>query len=265
MGVYRVPRSAVEKGFKRKTGLSPKRWFRLLGYSDDPYGRGGNWIKNHLVPGADIGPFDYPPQTEEGWLAVLKFAGTDASTLDEALYQETLPFVFSGIRQWRHNLAGEFSAVTGNPALQNVSVYSPLASPESQRLFLNSVLDMLAGFGARRTREILSAREELVPEWAWSVQEALRPLPFHGELLMSPEINLGPEPPLFTEGQPLSLFQLGVLQAGERAKLAKLSAPELMLRVWPAYYAYYHRPAGAPVPEEFGGKDFLTYLRALLR
>jgi hypothetical protein len=92
--------------------------------------------------------------------------------------------------------------------------------------------------------------QTLVPAWAPGVRDQLAAngIPFSVELLASPEMNLNdPSAPLFT-GQPSSLFNLGVLQAGERSFLNSLSAEELMTQIWPLYHQYYHRPAGAPVP-----------------
>ncbi len=122
------------------------------------------------------------------------------------------------------------------------------------------VLETGAGFLAA---DALAAEPELlrafqaagrngVPEWAPRVRDALaeQGIPFSAELLSSAEVNISDAArPLFPLGaHPSSLFGLGVLEAGENAFLRSLSAEELMLQVWPLYYRYYHRAAGASVP-----------------
>jgi hypothetical protein len=192
------------------------------------------------------------PADEDGLFRVLLGAGLTggASTYGDAMADLDLPFAFAGREQWIRNLQGV--GVESEPALWDVSMESIMRDQSSRLLLL--------GRAAERTERGLSSAgdlsywQSLVPSWAPRVRDELakKGIPFSVELLASPEINLtDPAKPLFPEGDmPLSLFGLGVLQKGENVFLRSLSAEELMLEIWPAYYRYYHRPANAPVPDD---------------
>jgi hypothetical protein len=192
------------------------------------------------------------PPDEDGLFRVLLGAGlaNGASTYSQAMTDLDLPFAFAGREQWIRNLQG--IGVESEPALWDVTMESVMRDQNSRLLLL--------GRAAERTERGLSSAsdlsywESLVPSWAPRVRDELakKGVPFSVELLASPEINLtDPSAPLFPNGDmPLSLFGLGVLQKGENVFLRSLSAEELMLEIWPAYYRYYHRPAGAPVPDD---------------
>lgn len=192
------------------------------------------------------------PADEDGLFRVLLGAGLagGASTYGDAMSDLELPFAFAGREQWIRNLQG--IGVESEPALWDVSMENIMRDTNSRMLLL--------GRAAERTERGLSSAgdlsywESLVPSWAPRVRDELakKGIPFSVELLASPEMNLtDPSKPLFAKGDmPLSLFGLGVLQKGENVFLRSLSAEELLLEVWPAYYRYYHRPASAPVPDD---------------
>jgi hypothetical protein len=195
------------------------------------------------------------PQDEAGQLSLLKRAGLvdpGTGTLAEALREIELPFMFAGREQWVRNLTRSGDEVV-DPALRNVSMESPLSDPNALRLLLGR-----ARTAVNQGRDLagdVSMWKGLVPEWAERVRDELsaQGVPFSIELLASPEINLhDAAKPLFEAGaHPKSLVGLGVDQAGEGAFLRSLSAEELLTQVWPLYWQYNHRAAGAPVPPGF--------------
>jgi hypothetical protein len=192
------------------------------------------------------------PADEDGLFRVLLGAGLagGAATYGDAMSELEIPFAFAGREQWIRNLQG--IGVESEPALWDVSMENIVRDTNSRMLLL--------GRAAERTERGLSSAgdlsywQSLVPSWAPRVRDELakKGIPFSVELLASPEINLtDPSKPLFPKGDiPLSLFGLGVLQKGENVFLRSVSAEELMLEIWPAYYRYYHRPANAPVPDD---------------
>jgi hypothetical protein len=195
------------------------------------------------------------PQDEAGRLDLLKRAGLadpGASSLAEALQDLELPFMFAGREQWVRNLQRAGDAQV-EPWLRNVSMESPINDQNALNLLLGRARDAVAS--GRSLAADVSKWRELVPSWAPGVRDQLASegIPFSVELLSSPEINLtDPSKPLFGAGaRPSCLAGLGVNDAGESAFLRSLSAEELMTQVWPLAYQYYHRPAGAPVPEGF--------------
>lgn len=193
------------------------------------------------------------PSDSVGRLALLQAAGiaTDATTLEEAVSQLELPFMFAGREQWVLNLTSPDGAAA-DPRLWNVSMESPAVEANSLRLLLGRAAWALE---ERRTMaDDVAYWESLVPEWAPRVRDALaaRGIPFSVELLSSPDIELYDlAKPLFPkDSAPTSLQQLGVEQAGENAFLRSLGADELMTEVWPYYFRYHHRAAGSALPED---------------
>jgi hypothetical protein len=192
------------------------------------------------------------PQDDAGRLDLLHQAGlaTDASSLQDALKELELPFMFAGREQWVENLQRSDGAGDPDPKLQNVAMESIVHDKNALNLLLGRAHDAVVN--GTSLADDFSYWQTLVPDWAPGVRDQLEAqgIPFSLELLSSPEINLtDPSKPLFpADAQPVSLAQLGVHQAGERAFLRSLSAQELMTQIWPLYYQYYHRPAGAPVP-----------------
>jgi hypothetical protein len=195
------------------------------------------------------------PQDEAGQLSLLKragLAGPGTASLAEALRELELPFMFAGREQWVRNLARSGDEVV-EPALRNVSMESPVSDPNALRLLLGRARQAVSN--GRDLAGDVSMWKSLVPEWAERVRDELsaQGVPFSIELLSSPEINLhDPSKPLFAAGaNPSSLAGLGANQAGESAFLRSLSAEELLTQVWPLYWQYHHRAAGAPVPPGF--------------
>lgn len=195
------------------------------------------------------------PQDDAGRLALLQQAGlaTGAATLQEALAELELPFMFAGREQWVQNLGRPDGAEGIDPRLENVTMESVLTEPNALNLLLGRAQDAVEN--GRSMADDVTYWQSLVPEWAPGVRDRLaaQGIPFSVELLSSPELNLtDPSKPLFgPNDSPKSLFGLGVDQAGERSFLRSLSAEELMTQVWPLYYQYYHRPAGSPPPAGF--------------
>jgi hypothetical protein len=192
------------------------------------------------------------PKDDAGRLALLQRAGlaTGAATFQDALKELELPFMFAGREQWVQNIARGAEG-DGDPRLHNVSMESILREPNALNLLLGRAQGAVEE--GRSLQGDVDYWKTLVPSWAPGVRDQLaaQGIPFSVELLASPEMNLtDPSQPLFT-GQPSSLFNLGVLQEGERSFLNSMSAPELMTQVWPLYQQYFHRPAGAPVPPGF--------------
>ena len=202
------------------------------------------------------------PKDSFGRLQLLHSAGLalDASTLEQALHQLELPFMFAGREQWVRNLSSP-EGVADEPRLWNVSMENPLYDEPSLRVLLGRAAWAAEERGTMA--DDVAYWESLVPEWAPAVRDALAAegIPFSVELLAAPEIEVRDlAKPLFGAGSaPDSLFGLGVLQSGENAFLRSMGADELMTDVWPLYYRYHHRAAGAPVPEDleagltFGG------------
>jgi hypothetical protein len=195
------------------------------------------------------------PQDDAGKLALLQQAGlaTGATSLQDALRELELPFMFAGREQWVTNVTRQDGAASIDPKLQNVTMESVLTEPNALNLLLGRAQDAVEN-GTSLAGDF-AYWQSLVPEWAPRVRDQLaaQGIPFSVELLASPEINLtDPSKPLFgKDAAPNSLFGLGVHQMGERAFLRSLSAEELMTQVWPLYFQYYHRPAGSPVPAGF--------------
>jgi len=192
------------------------------------------------------------PDSSEGRFRLLLQAGLAGNALsyEEALSDLELAFMFAGREQWVRNLSG--GGVEGEPSLHNVTMESIVADESARNLLLGrAALSAERGLSAASELEYW---QSLTPDWAPRVRDELakKGVPFSVELLASPEINLfDPAKPLFgTKEAPLSLSGLGVFQKGENTFLRSLSAEDLMLEVWPAYYRYYHRPAGAPVPQD---------------
>jgi hypothetical protein len=192
------------------------------------------------------------PSDPEGQFRILLLAGLagGAFSYDDALNSLELPFMFAGREQWVRNLEGV--GVDTEPRLWDVTMQSVRSEDNARRLLLGRA-SALAERGLSSTDD-LGYWQSLVPSWAPRVRDELarQGVPFSVELLADPDINISdPSKPLFSKNSaPLSLFQLGVLQDGENAFLRSLSAEELMLQVWPAYYRYFHRCAGCPVPDD---------------
>jgi len=193
------------------------------------------------------------PTDDAGKLALLHQAGlaTDATTLQDALKELELPFMFAGREQWVENQGRKTDGI--DPKLQNVSMGDIVTEPNALNLLLGRAHDAVAQ--GKSLADDFKYWQSLVPSWAPGVRDTLaaQNIPFSVELLASPEINLtDPSKPLFDKGaHPSSLAQLGVDQQGEQAFLRSLSAQELMTQIWPLYYQYYHRPAGSPIPAGF--------------
>jgi hypothetical protein len=175
-----------------------------------------------------------------------------------------LPFIFAGREQWLRNTTGV--GVDDTPELHNVSMVNPRYDDQAAALLVGHLRDSADPKGDVRFWR------GLVPDGAADVRKKLNAngVPFDVELLADPGINLDGKAPLFAKSAdgevvaPRSLFQLGVDQKGERGFLRSLSWKELMLEVWPAYFAYYHRPAGAPAPSTcltFGCVDYVNGVR----
>lgn len=193
------------------------------------------------------------PTDAAGRLALLHEAGvaTNATTLEDALAELELPFMFAGRQQWVLNLTSPDGAAA-DPRLWNVSMESPLQDANALRLLLGRAAWSLEE--RRSMADDVAYWQSLVPEWAPRVRDELaaQGIPFSVELLASPGIELYDlAKPLFPKGaQPTSLHQLGVDQAGESAFLRSLGADELMSQVWPYYYRYHHRAAGSPLADD---------------
>jgi hypothetical protein len=205
----------------------------------------------------DTGEYEIPtlptnlPASSVGRLSLLHSAGValDAETLEEALQELELPFMFAGREQWVRNLTTADGAA-GDSRLWNVSMQSPLQDESSLRILLGRAA---WAAGERGTMaDDVAYWESLVPDWAPEVRDQLAAegYPFSLELLASPEVQFDRSQPLFAKGSaPASLFGLGVLQGGENAFLRSMGADQVLLELWPLYYRYHHRAAGAPVPE----------------
>lgn len=229
-------------------GHPSERARHTLGEVDDSGDTGDTGdIVNDLPPSL--------PQDDAGRLDLLHQAGlaTDATTLQDALKELELPFMFAGREQWVENLQRSDGAGDPPPKLQNVAMESVVHEKNALNLLLGRAHDAVVN--GTSLADDFAYWQTLVPDWAPGVRDQLEAqgIPFSMELLSSPEINLtDPSQPLFAaDAQPASLAQLGVHQAGERAFLRSLSAQELMTQIWPLYSQYYHRAAGAPVPAGF--------------
>ena len=203
------------------------------------------------------------PRDSYGRLQLLHSAGLalDAGTLDEALAELELPFMFAGREQWVTNLTTADGAAA-DPRLWNVSMENPTTDASALKILLGRAA------WAAETRGTMADDvaywESLVPDWAPDVRDQLESegYPFSLELLASPEVQLDLHAPLFEKGaHPASLFGLGVMQSGESAFLRSMGADRVLLELWPLYYRYHHRPAGAPVPEDLeAGLSFGTVI-----
>ncbi len=266
---YVVGRDALGSG---QDDTPPAGWDPSVPAEDDDPNYAGNdqWVDDGYDLPASL------PDSEYGRLQILQAAGlASGGSYEAALQQLELAFMFAGREQWVRNVSGV--GVEDEPALWDVSMESVRSEPNAERLLLGRTIAVEEERGLQAVHDDLSYWESLVPAWAPRVRDELaaRGIPFSVELLASPELNLtDPSKPLFPKNTtPTSLFQVGVLQRGERAYLRSLTAEELMLQVWPAYWRYYHRPAGAPVPDDlragltFGSPvrlDDGTYLRSPL-
>jgi hypothetical protein len=219
----------------------------------------------------DGGDVDIPtlptdlPRDAVGRLQLLHAAGlaTDADTLDAAVKELELPFMFAGREQWVMNLTSPDGAAA-DPRLWNVSMESPSQDPASMRLLLGRAAWSIEA--RQPMADDVAYWDSLVPDWAPQVRDSLaaRGIPFSVELLASPEMEIyDATKPLYAQNaHPSSLFQLGSSQAGENAFLRSLSAEELMDTVYPMYYRTYHRAAGAPLPDDLApGLTFGNVLR----
>src|SRR3990167_4711956 len=190
---------------------------------------------------------------------------------DKRVKELEVGFVFAGIEQWRRNLSGDTISERKEAWLTNVSYQNPSYDPSTRELLENS----MALFRKRRKAAMIEAkRAALVPDWAPAVRNMLdaQGIPFTGDLISSPEIDLSGVAPLYPKGaRPVSLFSLTGFQAGESGFYRSLNFVELMVEIFPLYWRYYHRPAGAPVPPEmiagftFGSPVLMpdgTYLRS---
>jgi len=252
---------------------TPVHWYGHVFGRPDGAGRAGRAL---LDDGVDetgdateeiVSPPASLPQDDAGRLALLQQAGlaTGATSLQDALTQLELPFMFAGREQWVQNLTNADGERGGDPRLWNVTMESPVHDQSALNLLLGRAHDALAN--GRTLADDLAYWQTLVPEWAPRVRDQLESqgIPFSVELIASPEINLtDPSKPLFEQGSaPTSLHGLGVEQAGEGTFLRSLSAEELMTQLWPLAYRYHHRPAGAPVPQGF--EAGLTFGSPVLR
>jgi len=193
------------------------------------------------------------PRDTLGQLNLLHAAGlaTDADTLEAAVKELELPFMFAGRQQWVMNLTSADGAAS-DPRLWDVSMESPVTDPAAMHLLLGRAA--WAVESRHPMSDDVTYWESLVPKWAPDVRDELaaQGIPFSVELLASPEIDLyDATKPLFPmDAAPVSLFQLSDYQGGENAFLRSLSAEELMTTVYPMYYRTHHRAAGAPVPAD---------------
>jgi hypothetical protein len=208
-------------------------------------------------------PTDLPAGTA-GRLELLQSAGLalDAGTLEEALQELELPFMFAGREQWVRNLTSTDGAAADS-RLWNVSMQSPLEDESSLRILLGRAAWATDERGTMA--DDVAYWESLVPDWAPDVRDQLAAdgYPFSLELLASPEVQFDRSKPLFQKGSnPSSLFGLGVLQSGESAFLRSMGADQVLLELWPLYYRYHHRAAGAPVPDDLkAGLTFGTVIQ----
>lgn len=159
-----------------------------------------------------------------------------------------LGFIFAGIQQYRRNLTGNLINAKAEPWLTNVSFQNPRYDPPTRVLLENSMEDFRAH---RKAKRVLVERNKLIPLWAPMVRAKLdeQKIPFTGDLLWSPEINLDGVSPLYGPGvRPISLFNLTMGQQGESDFYGSINAIELMMTIFPLYWRYYHRPANSPAP-----------------
>jgi hypothetical protein len=193
------------------------------------------------------------PESEYELMGILQGAGlVSGGTYASALSELELPFLFAGREQWVLNVSGV--GVEDNPSLWDVSMQSVVHEERAQRLLVGRTLASNEVRGPQAAFDDLAYWESLVPDWAAEARATLaeQGIPFSVELLASPELNLtDPSQPLFPKGEaPQSLLGLGVLQVGEREYLRSLSAQELMVEVWPAYWRLNHRAAGSAVADD---------------
>ena len=260
---------------KAKTGLSPVAYAKQqgLGYGgmlEKPgqvtpgvqgtvvmAGAGANVLK----PGSDPGQF-YNASTlsEQGQLNLInEKAGTMYGSLGEAKRALGPGAQMAGAVQYVLNQLGKNSVVEANPYLQNASMVG-LYDPSAFQLFMGALVNSLD------PQKMLADRAALVPDWMPAVQNAVMALGnpaldvslLADPAIMQPEIKGGkvtsaglpsPSEPLFgPEGRPPSLPGALGLQTGEASFARSLSPEELLRFIGPLDWAYYHRPAGAPVP-----------------
>ena len=173
-------------------------------------------------------------------------------SLQDVLKQLDLAGSFAGVEQWRRNVTGRQDEVAADPALQNVAMTSASGDMNTLRRYVNEMVDMLET--GKNPQEVWAKRNALVPAWAPKVYDdlAAQGVTWSTELFSSPSINYtDASKPLFAQGQhPASLIGLTGLQQGEESVYRGASAAELMAQMYPAYFRYAHRPAGAPVPED---------------
>lgn len=171
-------------------------------------------------------------------------------SVQDILKQLDLAGSFAGAEQFRQNVTGQQGNVAANDYLQNVDTLSASSNMNTLRRYVNEMVDDLEN--GRDPQAKWAKRQALVPAWAPPVYDELKAknIPWSTELFTSPSINYSdPSKPLFAQGQhPASLIGLTGLQQGEESVYRGASAAELMSQMYPAYYAYAHRPAGAPVP-----------------
>jgi hypothetical protein len=253
--VVTFTRGTVSQPSAARAFASTRIWSIFRGTLGDVTGDGGQTddVQIPVLPTS-------LPRDSFARLQLLHAAGlaTDADTLQAALKELELPFMFAGRQQWVMNLTSPDGAAS-DPRLWNVSMESPVSDEASMRLLLGR-----AAWAVEQRRpmaEDVAYWKSLVPAWAPKVRDdlAAQGIPFSVELLASPEMEIyDAAKPLFPlNAHPVSLFQLGSFQTGESAFLRSLSAEELMDTVYPMYYRIHHRAAGAPVPAELAvGLDF---------
>lgn len=247
---------------------SPEEWAALIGHTQPDWVAAIQQKTGFFDSFAGSDPFDYAPQTEAGKLLYLNMAyGGSWLSVEQAIDDLELPFEFASIAQSNANYGGNFAEVESNCALQNVIPTDHTDPEKFERFVITRAESALANGpeGKAALQGYLATWRSFVPDWAAEVKASLEAqgIPFTGELLRSPGMNLtDPSKPLFFSSAP-SLFSLGSLHTGELTWLRSLTARQLMEQVWPFVFRYYHRGAGQPVPDDlkagltFGGGVWL--------
>lgn len=175
--------------------------------------------------------------------AVNRLLGTNYATIAEAARALDLGYGFAGVEQWRRNLGGAPVTEAGDPALLNVSMGSAATDKSSFRRLFNYLFDV----GPQKAREIVAARQALVPEWGQRAYDAVTGsgANWSTDFLGDPGINYrDPSKPLFEAGyHPASLWGVSGGQAGEEGWLRSLSAEQLLSEVFPTFWKSRNDPA----------------------
>lgn len=229
-------------------------------YDDSEFGGGQipPWMQNGFtaqsLPGAQHKPTHY--SKKQILNQINKVFGTSYGSFEEAMKALELPLQMAGLAKWNMNTS---RGGTPPKELWNTSMGSIFTDQQAYGLFIGRIFETnKAGSMAND----LKYWQSVTPDWLYDAKERFDENynnqngdpssmwnRFDVSLLAGMDLNSNA--PIGDAASSPHLLGLTGLQAGSMGLYAGMTPEEFVNFVMPHYNAYYHRPAGAPVPEGY--------------